>query len=472
MTLFRSDILPSDRGRQVGRIAIPTGLEFVLILGLGFINQVVVAGLGDTAVAAVGFANSINMMPFFFLGALGVGAGVVSARAFGGGLHDRVSLSVTTALVMAIGSTVVVTLPFLFFPAQILELTGASDSVIATGSSYLQIVLASLTLGVVSQVLSGVLRSVNRPKSPMVATIVTVLLNTPLAVLLVYGWGPVPAMGITGAAWATFITTTIKAAILLGQTFIFFDVADWKMPRGGAQWRQIASPILVLAWPMALTGLSWTSGSFVFMALVQQLGDSALAAIQVVFALGGVFVVANIGYGVAVTTLAGQAVGAGRPDLAKEWARYLMRLTLPTSIVFGLLYLASSLLLPDLFPELSPQALTWATTGIAILAATQPVGARIAVLASILPSGNDPFGILLGDIVGPFVVGIPVTIALAFFTPLGVLGAFIGRGAEDITKWLIFAWRAKKIQWDQVARRHLESVMPPQDARTGPISIV
>lgn len=442
----------------------------MLVLGLTFVNQIIVGGLGAVAVASVGLVNSINTIPLFFFGALNVGAGVVVARAFGGGHKRVVSKSVTFAVILSVATGVVAAIPFVLFPSQILELAGASDDVVAAGSGYLSVLVAGLAAGVLGMVLGAVLRSVNRPKSPMVATIITIALNTPLAMVLVYGFGPIDGMGVVGAAWATLITTLIKAAILLIQTYVVFDVADWLMPRSRREWASIGRPIVVLAFPMALTSISWTFGNFFYNVIVAQLGDGPLAAINIVLTMSGVFIVGSIGFGSTITVLVGQAIGAGNSALAKDWVDYILRLGIYTSVGFGALFAVSSLALPVLFPRVEGDVLWAATLGIFINAALQPVTVRMLLLASVLPSGNDTTGIIIGDFAGPYVVGLPLAIALAYFTPLGVLGAVIGKGGEDTLKWLIFAARNRRIRWETVLQRHEDSLMGVGDARTGPIA--
>jgi len=54
---------------------------------------------------------------------------------------------------------------------------------------------------------------------------------------------------------------------------------------------------------------------------------------------------------------------------------------------------------------------------------------------------------------------------------LGVVGAFIGRACEDTAKWIIFGWRSKRIDWDRVVAKHVESISLIGDPRTGPINI-
>jgi putative MATE family efflux protein len=468
----RGEHLPADAGARVARIAIPVSLEFMLVLGLTFVNQIVVGGLGEVAVAAVGFANAINTIPLFFFGAINIGAGVVVARAFGGTQRALVNKSVTFAVVVAVVTGLLAAIPFVLFPQEILRFSGASEAVIAAGSEYLAVLVAGLAAGVLGMVLGGVLRSSNRPRSPMVATLITVALNTPLAIVLVYGLGPIEGMGVVGAAWATLITSVVKVIILLTQTFLVFDVANWVFPTSRREWISIGKPILVLAFPMALTSISWTLGNFFYNVIVQQLGDGPLAAVNIVMTMSSVFIVGSIGFGSTITVLVGQAIGSGNGALAKDWVDYVLRLGIATSVIFGILFALASLSLPMLFPRVDSSVLTIATLGIMIAAVFQPFSVRMLLYASVLPSGNDTTGIIIGDFAGPYLVGLPFALLLAFATPLGPLGAIVAKGAEDTVKLAIFAWRGRRIRWEAVQKLHEDSLIPFGDTRTGPISII
>lgn len=463
--------LPHGAGRRVAAIAIPVGFEFFLVLGLTFVNQIIVGGLGGSAIAAVGFANSIHTIPLFFFGAIHIGAGVVVGRAFGGGNRSVTNRAVTYSVVLAVATGTIVSVPFVMFPADILRLAGASPEVVNLGSGYLAMILASLAAGVLTMVLGSVLRSVNRPRSPMVATIVMVSLNIPLALVLVYGAGPIPALGVLGAGLATLITMVIRALVLMAQVYLVYDVANWKLPRGKAQLVALGRPILRLAVPMALTSLSWTVGNFFYNVIVQQLGDGPLAALQIVFALSAVFVVGSIGLVSAITVLVSQAIGAGEIELATRWINYVLKVGLVTGVTFAALFSLSALALPAMFPAISPDVLRMATVGILINAVAQPLSVRMLLYTAVLPAGNDTTGIIIGDFAGPYLFGLPLTLALGLLTPLGMLGAVIGKTVEEIVKMIVFGFRSRRIQWDDVARRHEDSMMTMGDIRTEPISV-
>jgi len=462
--------LPPRAGTHVAKIALPVGFEFFLVLSLAFVNQIIVGGLGGSAIAAVGFANAIHTIPLFLLGALNIGAGVVVGRAFGGGNRSLTNRAVSFSVLLALVIGALTALPFVLFPSQILSFAGASTQVVTLGSNYFAIMLMSLPFGVLAMVLGSVLRSVNRSRSPMVATIIMVSLNVPLSIVLVYGAGPIPALGVMGAAVATLITTMVRATVLLIQVYLVFDVADWKLPRR-RQWVPVGRPILALAVPMGFTSLSWTVGNFFYNVIIVQLGDGALAALQIVFAFSGVFVVASFGLASAITVLVSQAIGAGNPDLAMAWIRYLLRMGLVTGVGFASLFALSSLLLPVFFPELSSGVVALAQAGVLISALIQPLSVRMVLMGAVLPAGNDTTGIIIGDFAGPYLVGLPLTLVLAFFTPLGMLGAIVGKGAEDIVKLVVFSLRRRRIHWEDVMHKHEESLVAIGDLRTGPITL-
>ena len=439
--------------REIAQIAVPVSAEFVLMLVLNFVNQVVVGTLGATAIAAVGFANSLSFILIITLGCLGTSVSILVARAFGAGRRTEMDHTVTAALLVA-GSLGVLAslLPFLW-AGGLLTRTGASPTVAAAGTDYFRLVALATLPTMLSAILSGVLRSVGRATSPMVATTVTVLVNSALAYTLVTGAGPAPALGAAGAGWATLVTATVKAAILVCMAFGSSGVVSWHLPVDRAEWRRVVVPLFVLALPLGVTELFWTGGTFLYNVVFQRLGDEALAAAQIVTTLEGVFIVGSIGLMSATTTLVGRAVGRGDADGAVAWVHRLTRAGLGTGALFGVLFGASVLLLEPLFADAGDDVRSMAMLGIAVNAAFQVVKVRNMILgAGVLPSGNDVRGVIMGDAIGAFVVGLPIAVLLGLHTPLGVLGVFVARVVEEVAKLVVFTWRARRLRWDVLAR--------------------
>lgn len=464
--------LPPTSRRDIANIAIPVSLEFVFILVLNFINQIIVGALGAVAVASVGLSGTLNLIPMMTLGALGTSAAILVARAFGAKREKELSTAVSSALLVGLVISIGIAIPIVVFSYHILEFFGASQDVLREGPLYLSVLALSLPFSVLAAVLSGILRSAAHPTSPMVATIVTTVLNTPLALILVFGWGVIPAMGIVGAAWATFLVNVIKVTVLALQTFGLYKIAGWELPGSWAAWKAVLVPLFVLAVPLGLTTIFLTSGNFIYNVIAQRIGNDALAVLQIFGSLEAIFIVASLGLVSAVTALAGRAVGAGNGALAQAWVQAIKRVGIYTGVICGLLFAASSLALPVLFPELGPSVLIPVTVAILLNAAIQFVKIRIILLSSaVLPSGDDVKGVVWGDFLAPVLVGIPTVVVLALFTPLGIYGLFIGRTLEELSKAVYFSWRERRIHWQSVADRHFVPEDFPDEPTTGIIRL-
>ncbi|WP_424949987.1 MATE family efflux transporter [Deinococcus sp.] len=439
-------------GREIARIAVPVSLEFTLMLVLNFVNQVVVGALGATAIAAVGFAGSLTFIVILTLGALGSSVSILVARAAGAGRRREMDASVGSALLLAALATALVSVPLVIFAPDLLRLTGASAGVATLGSSYLRLTSLALLPAVLGAVLSGVMRSLGHARSPMVATFVTVILNTALGYALVFGLGPFPRLGVVGAGWATLTTALLKVSILIAQVYGPRRLVAWALPQGLSAWRGVTGPLVVLAVPLGITELAWSGGTFLYNVIFQKLGDEALAAAQIVNTLEGVFIVGSLGLMSATTALVGRSLGRGDAPGAVAWARRLLRMGLRTGVGFGLLYALSTLLLGLLFVRAGGEVRQMAAVGILINSAFQVVKVRNMIVgAGILPSGNDTGGVILGDVASAFLVGLPLAVLLGLYTPLGIVGVFLARVTEETVKMGIFAWRAKRLKWERLA---------------------
>lgn len=443
--------IPPSPTREIASIAVPVSMEFVLMLVLNFVNQIVVGGLGATAIAAVGFSNSLTFILAVTLGALGTSVSILVARAHGAGRRGDLDHTVTAAMLVALGLGAVVSFVPWFFSDHLLSIVGASPSVAAAGTDYFRLTVLSTLPVMLSAILSGVLRSVGRPTSPMIATMITVAANSVIAYSLVVGVGPLPALGVAGAGWATLFTAVVKCLILMRMAYGRRAVIGWSLPDNRRQWRAVIVPLFVLALPLGVTELFWTVGTFLYNVVFARLGDEALAAAQIVTTLEGIFIVGSIGLMAATTTLVGRSVGRGDVVDAVAWVRRLTKAGVGTAVAFGALFAASVLLLDPLYGEAGPDVRHMATVGILVNAAFQVIKVRNMIVgAGVLPSGNDVRGVILGDVVGAFVIGLPLAMVLGLHTPLGYLGIFVARVVEEAAKLAIFTYRARRIRWHEL----------------------
>jgi putative MATE family efflux protein len=321
-----------------------------------------------------------------------------------------------------------------------------------TATPYLQVLMLSLVPGMLGWVYSGALRSLGHARTPLVATVLSVAIESALAYSLVFGIGPFPQLGVVGAAWAIVAANTFKALYLAAQVYGPRHLAELHVPPPRS-WRQVAAPLLTITGPLAFTEFAWSLGGFLYAAVFARVGTRALAASQIAANLESVFFIASFGLMSAATVFIGRSLGAGDAGAAQRWLRQILRAGLVTAVVSSVLYALSSLAVPSLFPRVGPDVQQLAVIGILITAASQVVKVRNMIIGGgVLPGTGDGRGVLLGDIVGAFVIGLPLAIVLGLHTPLGAWGVFVARGLEELSKVIIFEIRRRRVDWPRLAR--------------------
>lgn len=455
MTALTASETFKSPGREIAAIAVPVSLEMVIQLVLTFVNQVIVGSLGAVAVAAVGLSGSLSFLFFITLGALGSGTSILIARRWGAGDRAGVNHTLSVTVVLGSGLAALLTVPLVLGAAPLLRLAGGAADVTAAATGYLQVVLLSLVPGLLGWVLSGALRSLGRARTPLVATLLTVALEVLLAYGLVFGVGPLPELGLVGAAWAVTLANTFKALYLAFQVYGPRRLAAFRLPER-AGWHAVAAPLLIISAPLAFTEFVWGLGGFLYNAVFARVSTQALAAAGIVANLEGIFVVGSFGLMSAATVLIGRSLGAGDGDAARAWLRRITRVGLVTGLGFGLLFALSSLTVPTLFPRVGAAVHEIAFAGILINALTQVVKVRNMIVGGgVLPGTGDGRGVIVGDVVGAFVVGLPLAAWLGLYSPLGVWGVFLARSLEEVVKVLIFEWRARRLNWTRLAQEQL-----------------
>jgi Na+-driven multidrug efflux pump len=281
--------------------------------------------------------------------------------------------------------------------------------------------------------------------------------------MLVFGFGLLPKMGVAGAGLATLITATLKVLILGYQAYVLHNVANWELPNSYKETIEVIKPLFVLAIPLGVTELVWTLGIFSYNIVLQKLGNLPLAAGQIATTIEGIFIVASVGLASAGQVLVGRAVGSHDTAQVKAWIKRIHKLGLYSGLFFGALLASTTMLLGILYEEAGAEVRSLAVIGILVNALMQPIKVRNMLLgAMVLPNGNDAKGIIWGDLIGAFVVGVPLAVLLGFPAGWGFFGVIVARSLDEVVKVFVFTFRARKINWDDVINKQREdsNVLP------------
>ena len=204
-----------DFWKKILMFSVPIALQNMSSAILGIIDTSIISGMGETAVAAVSLATQLFYIVSLITFGITSGASVYLARHYGE--KNPVAMRKTFSLMMSFSMAInlIIMLFCLFLPRTALGFFTNDIETIKSGAVYLIIITPTFLLYSLSNSYVAFFRAVNQPKTPMIATIVSLSVKTILNFVLIYGMGFIPAMGVAGAAFSTLISKIVEAIIYL-----------------------------------------------------------------------------------------------------------------------------------------------------------------------------------------------------------------------------------------------------------------
>jgi len=328
----------------VWKLAWPTMLTNIIGGLQGMVDQALVGNLvGYKANAAIGVSMQMWLIVMIFISSLFTGMSVLVARFAGAGDHEKVDRTVYQAFVTAIGLALLVMAPIGYFTAPwLLDFVNAAPEVKVEALPFLRTMFVFSGGMLVFFMLSGALRSAGDARTPMVLGIALTVLNLVLNIILIRGLGPIPSFGTKGAAMGTCIASGLLAVYSLWKLWHGGWVVSF--PRGhgyGPDWGIIRA-LFRFGLPTGFQGIAMNIGGVFMLAFIGSLAQSAAAqaAFSVVYTqLFSLITWTSVGLMGAAAAIAGQNLGAGKPDRTAAAVHVAARIGLSSATVIGALFL-------------------------------------------------------------------------------------------------------------------------------------
>ena len=435
--------------RAILLLAVPMMLELALESVFAVVDVFFVARLGADAVATVGLSESL--LTFIYAIAMGLGAGATAtvARRIGERDPDGAAVAAVQAIVLGVGVALPVgALGFWFAPA-LLALMGAPPEVLAH-ASYAQVVLGMNGVILMLFLINAVFRGAGDAAVAMRVLWIANAINICLDPCFIFGLGPFPRLGVTGAAVAT---TTGRGIGVLVQLLVLW--------RGGGR-IAIRRTHLRLE-PRVMISMLRLSGSAVFQTLVgttswvgvirilASFGSAAVAACTIAIRIVMFVLLPSWGLSNAAATLVGQNLGAQKPDRAEQsvWRAAFYNMALLALV--GVVFVALSPLIVSGFTQ-DPSVAPLATAGLRIISAGFPFYAAGYVLTAAFNGAGDTITPTILNIGCLWMIETPLAYILARplgFGPSGVFWSiFIAFTVMSIASALLFKrgrWKLKRV---------------------------
>jgi putative MATE family efflux protein len=311
------DYTAGSLNRAILLLAVPMVLEMVLESLFAVVDVFWVGRLGANAVATVGLTESMLSLVFSVAMGLSLSTTAMVARRIGEKDPERAAVAGVQAIALGLFMSVAIGVPCLFFAPNLLRLMGASPEIVAVGSGYTRICLGGSCAVLLLFLNNAIFRGAGDAAIAMRLLWISNIINLVLDPCLIFGWGPFPRLGVTGAALATFIGRSI------GVLYQFY-----RLLRGTERIRIFTRQIRV-HWDVlfrlvrvSITGIlqfaiahtSWIG----LVRIVSIFGPAALAGYTIGIRVVIFVILPSWGLSNAAATLVGQNLGAGHPERAEK----------------------------------------------------------------------------------------------------------------------------------------------------------
>ncbi|MBZ4331060.1 MATE family efflux transporter [Corallococcus interemptor] len=334
---------PVDRAFLL--LSVPMVLEMVMESVFALVDVLFVSRLGADAIATVGLTESmLTLLQTLPLG-LSIGATALIARRIGQKDPERAASAAVQALGLGLALAVPLAFAGSYFARPLLLALGAAPGVVEHGAGYTRLMLASFPIIMLLFLISAILRGAGDAATSMRALWLANSVNIVLAPLFIFGLGPVPAMGVTGAALATTLGRS---------TGVLYQVYRLLKGSGRLELRRrhlrvepsALRSLLKLSGGATLQSLLGMSSWLVLMRIVATFGSTALAGYTLAMRVLLFAQQPSWGLSHAAGTLVGQSLGAGDTDRAERaaWRASFYTLAFLGVVAVGFLLFAEPLI--------------------------------------------------------------------------------------------------------------------------------
>ena len=325
--------------KKVLVLVLPMALQNLINVGVTAADVVMLGKVGEDVLSGSSLAGQVQwVMSLVFFG-LASGASVLIAQYWGKKDIETIEKIIGITLRCSLITGVIFTAASWVFPVQIIRLFTNEPAVISEAVKYLRIVSCSYIIISFTMMYLNVIKSVEKVVVSTVVYSISLVFNIVLNYTLIFGKFGMPAMGIEGAAIATLLARILELGITVVYAWKMNTAVKFRIKHLFVKDRLLWNDFVKYATPVILNELLWGAGYSANTAIMGHMGSSAVAANSVAHTIRQLSMVVSFGVGNATAIMMGKAIGEGREDIAKDYGRRFVNLSLMTGIAGTVLIL-------------------------------------------------------------------------------------------------------------------------------------
>lgn len=443
---------------ELTKLAGPVLFEVVLASLFSMVDMMMLGNISNriianASVASVGLVNQILFIGIAIVQSLNVGGTAIIARYLGSNREAEIESVLKHILFFSI---FILSIPF-FILTQIymfplLKFMGAEKIVIDTGGIYYRVIMGGFIFQSINLALSAALRGVGEVKAPMRINILANGLNVFGNAVLIYGLLGFPSLGVTGAAVSTAISHLIGTILLLRYIVHGGSILTINLKKKFKISKDVIYNLVKVGVPASMEQIVLRVGLMLFSMIVAGLGTKVYAAHQISISILTLSFNPGIAIGIATSILVARSLGAKSVRDSKKYIRESRKLGLIFSLIISFFLLFFARYVTILYTR-DDYIIRTSIKLLGILAFFQAVQADKFVLIGALRGAGDTVSTLITTISGVLFVRVVVAYILVYEFNMGLVGAWLAIGFDQLVRWAVILLRFKRGKWKNVKIR-------------------
>ena len=433
--------------KKVIIIGLPVAIQNLINTIVNVIDTFMIGSLGEEYVSALGLANKVFFVVSLLIFGIVSGCSVLLSQYYGKKDEKNLNKTFGFMTMLAVGGSLIFVLMALIAPRMLMNIFTESELLVDIGASYLRIVAVSYLFTSFSMAATGLFRSINKTKMPMIFTFISVFVNVFFNYMFIFGNFGAPALKANGAAIGTIIARAVEFICML--IYMIFGKRDIKLDvKEMVKIDKITvSKNMRFAIPVIINEFGWGLGTTMYSVIYGHMDDNVVAAMTIASALQDLVYALLFGVSTACSVIVGNQLGANELDDAEKSAKRLLIAGVGISIV-----LAGTLLL-----LVRPYLMLYKTTEIVsdyifkvciVYAALMPARTiNLILIVGILRSGGDTIFCMIVELAALWAYAIPLGSIGAFGFHLEIVWVYLMLESEQLLKNVVCFIRYKQRKW-------------------------
>lgn len=428
-------------------IAIPISMQNLLMASLSAVDQIMVGKLGTICVAGTGIGYKIPNLFVITITAVATSTSIIVSQYYGANNKRGMIKALKGNGIFALLVLCTFLIPSVLFSKSIISLFTKDIDVINIANSYFRIILISFLPIAVRALLSSYMRSIKKIKMVVIASLISVITNTVLNYILIFGKMGFPRLTYVGAAIATVISIYVECTILVIAfrkeiTEYGFNVfADNKIDK------TFFKTIKLILIPLLVTEFLWGLGDTLYSLIYSRIGTKEMASMALTYPIQNACIGLFGGVSSAAAIVVGNFLGADKKEDAYDYSMWFAKLGIIGGIILGIFLIGVNKIYVNLYAvDLEVKNMTY----IMIFVYAFIVWVKITnmiVGGGIIRSGGETKITLYMDILGTWVLGIPLGFICAFLLDLDLPIVYLAISFEELVRLVISLIVVKRKKW-------------------------